>query len=126
MATASDILSAIAPAFDASANRSLFLELAELRTSSTHYGDNRTQAVALRAAHLLALNAAANGSDGVSGGPVASKSEGDLSVTYAVSSDAMADGDLNSTAYGRQLIAIRRSSGTGIQVTGLPFVRGAY
>ena len=60
MSTASEILSAIAPRFDGAANRALFLQMAESRTSSTHYGLNRSDAVALRAAHLLVVNEAAN------------------------------------------------------------------
>lgn len=122
MATASDILSAIAPNFDSATNRSLFIELAESRTSSTHYGANRSQAVALWAAHMIAL-ATASEYDGVSGGPVSSKSEGDLSISYATSSTSS---DLASTSYGRQLLGLRRASGTGISVTGFPYVSGSY
>ena len=123
MSTASEILSAIAPRFDGAANRALFLQMAESRTSSTYYGPNRSDAVALRAAHLLAVNEAANASDGESLGPVASKSEGDLSVSYGkLSSGSGADSDLSSTSYGRQLLGLRRASGTGVRTTGVPFV----
>lgn len=128
MPTASEILSAIAPRFDADANRAMFLQMAESRTSSTYYGENRSEAVALRAAHLLVVNEAANASDGENMGPIASKSEGDLSVSYG-KLDAGASGgdaDLSSTAYGRQLIGLRRGSGTGVRVTGVPFVFGTY
>ena len=127
MSTASEILSAIAPRFDGAANRALFLQMAESRTSSTYYGENRSDAVALRAAHLLTVNEAANASDGESMGPIASKSEGDLSVSYGkLSSGAGADSDLASTSYGRQLQGLMRSSGTGIRVTGIPFVTGGF
>lgn len=127
MSTASEILSAIAPRFDGSANRALFLQMAESRTNSTYYGENRSDAVALRAAHFLTVNEAANASDGESMGPIASKSEGDLSVSYGkLSSGAGADSDLASTSYGRQLLGLRRASGTGVQVTGLPFVSGSF
>ena len=126
MSTASEILSAIASRFDGAANRALFLQMAESRTSSTYYGPNRSDAVALRAAHLLAVNEAANASDGESLGPVASKSEGDLSVSYGkIGNGGGVDYDLSSTSYGRQLIGIRRSSGTGIRTTGVPFVLGS-
>ena len=127
MSTASEILSAIASRFDGAANRALFLQMAESRTSSTYYGLNRSDAVALRAAHLLVVNEAANASDGENMGPVASKSEGDLSVSYGkLSSGSGADSDLPSTSYGRQLLGLRRASGTGVQVTGVPFIVGRY
>lgn len=127
MSTASEILSAIAPRFDGAANRALFLQMAESRTSSTYYGLNRSDAVALRAAHLLVVNEAANASDGENMGPVASKSEGDLSVSYGkLSSGSGVDSDLSSTSYGRQLLGLRRASGTGVQVTGVPFIVGRY
>lgn len=128
MPTASEILSAIAPRFDADANRALFLQMAESRMSSTYYGENRSEAVALRAAHLLTVNEAANASYDVVG-RVVSKREGDLSVTYgrdAPASGPGADSDLSSTSYGRQLLGLRRASGTGIRVTGLPFVSGSF
>ena len=127
MSTASEILSAIASRFDGAANRDLFLQMAESRTSSTYYGLNRSDAVALRAAHLLTVNEAANASDGENMGPVASKSEGDLSVSYGkLSSGAGGDSDLASTSYGRQLLGLRRASGTGVQVTGVPFIASRY
>lgn len=127
MSTASETLSAIAPRFDGAANRALFLQMAESRTHSTYYGENRSDAVALRAAHLLVVNEAANASDGESMGPISSKSEGDLSVSYGkLSSGNGADSDLSSTSYGRQLLGLRRASGTGIRVTGLPYVTGGF
>lgn len=127
MPTASDILSLIASRFDDDANRSQYLALAESRTSSTYYGPNRSEAVALRAAHMMLVNEGANASTGDNIGPVASKSEGDLSISYGrVDTGAFFDPDLSSTSYGRQLLALRRASGTGIRVSGLPFVLGGY
>ena len=127
MPTASEILSAIASRFDSSANRALFLQMAESRTSSTHYGMNRSEAVALRAAHLLTTNEAANSESGDTQGPVSSKSEGDLSVSYGkLDAGSTVDADLSSTHYGRQLLGLRRASGTGVQVSGSPFIPGSY
>lgn len=127
MATASEILSVIASRFDGVANRAIVLDMAESRTSTTYYGPNREEAVALRAAHILVSNEAANSIDGSSLGPVSSKSEGDLSVSYGqVGGGVGADMDLSSTSYGRQLIGLRRSSGTGLRVSGFPFVAGQY
>ena len=127
MSTASEILSAIASRFDGDANRAIYLEMAEKRTSSTYYGSNRSEAVALRAAHMLQVNSAANASDGETMGPVASKSEGDLSVSYGkLDAGTAYDVDLSSTSYGRQLLGLRRASGTGVSVTGFPYVTGSY
>ena len=126
MPTASEILSAIASRFDSSANRVLFLQMAESRTSSTHYGMNRSEAVALRAAHLLATNEEANTAYDVVG-RIVSKREGDLSVSYGkLDAGSAVDSDLSSTAYGRQLLGLRRASGTGVQVSGSPFMLGSY
>lgn len=127
MPTASDILSMIASRFDGVANRAQYIELAESRTSSTYYGPNQSQAVALRAAHMMQVNEAANASSGDSMGPVSSKREGDLSVTYGkLDAGSTVDADLSSTSYGRQLLGLRRASGTGVMVSGLPFVSGSY
>jgi hypothetical protein len=127
VATASDLLSVIASRFDGAANRAIVLDMAESRTSSTHYGPNREQAVALRAAHILVSDESANSTDGSSLGPIASKGEGDLSVSYGqVGGGVNADMDLAATGYGRQLISLRRASGTGVRVSGFPFVSGSF
>ena len=128
MPTASEILSAIAPRFDADANRAMFLQMAESRTSSTYYGENRSEAVALRAAHMLTVSEGANASGGSTTGPVSAKSEGDLSVSYGKVGSGSSDSasNLATTDFGRELLDLRKGSGTGVRVTGVPFVFGTY
>lgn len=125
MATASGILSTIAPQFDAEATRQDHLDLAESRTSSTYYGANRPEAVALRAAHELTLAAPASlWADGV-GGNVTTKKEGDLQVSFGSKGPVSAsDADLAQTRYGMRLSALMRSRPAS-QVTGVPFVSGS-
>ena len=118
MATASDILSIIAPQFDSEAHRQGHLDQAESSTSTTHFGAQRARAVALRAAHTLKLSTdtARNGDSG----PVSSKSEGDLSLSFR---SPMKTGSayLGLTAYGQELESLIASRPAAM-VTGLPFV----
>ena len=118
MATASDILSIIAPQFDSEASRQGHLDQAETSTSTTHFGALRARAVALRAAHTLKLatDTARNGD----AGPVTSKREGDLGISFG-SSRGSGSGYLQLTSYGQELAALIASRPCA-HVTGLPFV----
>lgn len=121
MATASEILSAIAPQFDDATGRQTFLDLSESRTSSTFFGANRPEAVAYRAAHMADLAASAAVSSGASG-PISSKKEGDLAVSFGSSTGSKGDSAyLAQTAYGRMLLDLMRSSGPSAGVTGQPY-----
>lgn len=121
MATASEILSAIAPQFDDASGRQTFLDLSESRTSSTFFGANRPEAVAYRAAHMADLAASAAVSSGASG-PITSKKEGDLAVSFGMSSGSKGDSAyLSQTSYGRMLLDLMRSSGPAAGVTGQPY-----
>ena len=124
MASASEILSAIAPEFYSVSSRATFLDMAESRTSSAFYGGNRSQAVALRAAHMLALTSSGSAERiGGAGGPISSKSEGQLSVAFGSrSSSSSSDSDLEQTSFGVQLLGLQRSSGAAVRVGGRPFV----
>lgn len=121
MPTASELLSVFAPQFDAVATRAATLALAETRTSSSYFGDNRSEAVALRAAHILTCAQGAQAFDGSTVGPISSKSEGDLSVSFGSLGGADSYDDLATTSYGRQLKGLLRASGSPIRVTGIPF-----
>jgi len=121
MATASEILSAIAPQFDDASGRQTFLDLSESRTSSTFFGANRPEAVADRAAHMADLAASAAVSSGASG-PISSKKEGDLAVSFGTSSGSKGDSAyLSQTSYGRMLLDLMRSSGPATGITGQPY-----
>lgn len=120
MSTASEILSAIAPHFDDASGRSLFLERAESRTSSTFFGSNRPDAVAYMAAHFLDMAATAATASGASG-PISSKKEGDLAVSFASSGSQGSSSGLGQTSYGRMLLDLMRSSSPAAGVTGQPY-----
>lgn len=120
MVTASEILSAIAPQFDDASGRQTLLDLSESRTSSTFFGTNRPEAVAYRAAHMLDMATNATALSG-SSGPMTSKKEGDLSVSFGTTQDTGDSAYLSQTAYGRMLLDLMRSSGPATSVTGQPF-----
>lgn len=125
MPTASEILSAYAPAFDGDATRDTHLAIAEGCTSSTFFGVNRPLAVALRAAHSLCLSSGSGAFAGGASGPITDKSEGDLSVSFAKPTAAKGgDVGLASTPYGVELQSLINRSGAGVMVTGIPFVLG--
>lgn len=117
MASATEILSIIAPQFDAESTRQGHLDQAEAGTSSCHFGAQRTRAVALRAAHTLKLatDTARNGD----AGPVSSKREGDLAITFG--SPRGGSGYLQLTSFGQELAALIASY-PAPRITGLPFV----
>ena len=110
--TASQIIDLIAPGYASDPDKASFITLAKMQTSLCFYGDNYQFAVALRAAHMLVLRDRASGD----AGPIASKREGDLAVSYGVGSTD--GGDLSLTHYGQQLQGLRKGSGAFIGVTG--------
>lgn len=107
--TPSQILSVIAPQFDALPGRDVYLEMAEQRTSKTAFGEKYAQAVALRAAHDMLLDTTRKLGET---GSISSKSEGQLSVGFA----AVAFGgngawaDLAQTHFGARLRGLIRGS----------------
>jgi hypothetical protein len=92
-----------------------FLNLAEKFVSLKRMGEDTSEMHWLRAAHWL--HSAGLGTGAGMGGPVASKSVGDVSVSYAVSPASFVGSDLGSTIYGRQLLALQRLyAGMGVGV----------
>ena len=118
MSTASEILSDIAPQFATATGRSGALEQAEGATSSTFYGSQRNRAVALLAAHWLSLETSSARRDG-SGGPISSKSEGSLSVSFG--SVGATKSALGQTHFGMELLELRASY-PSVGITGIPFM----
>lgn len=112
--TASAILSAIAPQFDADSNRSTHLQLATKRTNSTCFGENYNYAVALRAAHTLTLYQRAQSTGGAAGS-VTDKREGDLSISFSAGGDS----DLDLTSYGKELKGLIKGNIVATDVCGL-------
>lgn len=96
------------------------IDLASVLICAGNYGKNSNVALALMAAHLLALPGGANGGaagDGsTSSGRVLSRKEGDLAITYGnVSSGSKNDNEsITGTTYSDLLNALRRKAGGGI------------
>ena len=113
--TPTQIITAICPALAADANVSIYLQMAEEETSGSFFGNSRSRAVALKAAHMYVLSRRSLGE----GGSVASKSEGRLSISFSNSgSDSE---DLGQTGYGKQLLGLIESGETAISVTDAGF-----
>jgi hypothetical protein len=115
--SASTILAAIAPQFDNSAYRADHLELATLRVSVGWFGAKYDFAVALVAAHMLSLNTSSDRQNGETG-TIASKKEGDLSISFSSGGMSDAMGDYDQTHYGKQFINLRKSCGIAMSITG--------
>ena len=109
--TVGQAFDAIAPQFKNSADKSVFFELAALRTSEWFYGNRYPMAVALRAAHMMELS-----NRGGVAGVVSSQREGDLSLTFAAVGNT--ESDLSQTSFGTQLISLRTSCGSAAMVSG--------
>lgn len=115
--TASEILTLIYPASVATPNRELYLQLARERSRGI-CAENMEQAVALRAAHMIAL-ATDPARAGGTAGAVVSKREGDLSISFGgATTNPGSFGNLQATSFGQELIALIRSCKGFIGVTG--------
>lgn len=119
MATASEIFDRIAPGYAADPDKDFYLELADGRTSACAYGGNRNLAVALRAAHMIELAKGSDYAGSGGGGPVTSKKEGKLAISYGGgSSESDSNSDLPLTKYGRQLAGLARGNIAALGVCG--------
>jgi hypothetical protein len=119
--SASEILNAIAPTLGSPEQRTVFLAMAEEQTSNTSFGDRRPYAVAYRAAHEMTLLLDPAFSSGT-GGAIASKKEGDLSISYFKGgSGATGNGssDLSLTVFGQRLISLGKRTILTLSVTGM-------
>lgn len=107
-------LSLLAPGFAAHPLKASYLEMAEEQTAPSPSNGwsvaTRAQAVALRAAHLMTLVLDQAYAGGANSGPVSSKSEGDLSLSYGTSSTDSRHADLSQTTFGRQLLELAASN----------------
>lgn len=94
----------------------VLIEMASFRVSRGHFGKSYVYALSLMVAHKAALEA--RGSEG-NGGAVTSVREGDIAVSYANNGSSSNDGDLASTSYGQEYLALYRSRCTpAVMVTG--------
>ena len=121
--TVEQIMDALAPAFSQDPTRPVFIELATARVAPGFYRNKTNHAIALMAAHMMALDsaAAAESGRGYEAGNITSKSEGDLSLSFGSTSANTTDAsDLGQTKYGVQLIGLRKGCGPFLGVTGRP------
>lgn len=110
--SASTIMDTIAPQFATDPNKASTISLARIQTNRCFYGTKTEYAVALRAAHMLTINKISENEHVQGGGEIASKREGDLSVSFHKSSDnGKSQDDLSLSKYGRQLKGLRAGSG---------------
>lgn len=95
MATVNDIIQARRPGTDIDARVGVLVELAQEQLSSTAFGAVYNHAVALLVCHWLELDAKQSAA-----GPVTSKKEGQLAISYAAPRDLS---DLSGSAFGHEL-----------------------
>lgn len=103
---------AVAPAFANDARYQVFLEIAEDRCDRGYFGDSWTKAMAYLTAHLMEMSSR-NGSES---GPVTSRREGDISVTFAAGEQN--DSDLYMTTFGKMYIALLNGRSQGVILSG--------
>lgn len=101
--------------YNDSSLRELYIELATLQTNNSYFGDLANYAIALRAMHNYIID-----SQRVQGeaGLVTSKSEGSASIRYWNKVVEGRYSDLQMTHYGQRLLAIIKSRGPGISISG--------
>jgi hypothetical protein len=130
-----EIIQTICPELSGSPSLPVFLEMAVEVTSRGFFGRLYNQAVAYRAAYLFTA-LGAGGSPAVNtikelggGAPIASMSEGGLSVSFARNGGGASNaGGLDTTKYGKLLLALIKSRpAMGVNTAGLHGpARGGY
>jgi hypothetical protein len=108
--TPDQIIAVICPGLASDPGLQMYIDMAADVTDQGFYGVTWSKAVALRASHEWTLDHTR--SQGESGA-VSQKSEGQLSLSYAVGDD---QDDLSQTQYGRRLLALRHSQIAGVGV----------
>lgn len=113
--TVSDRFAALAPEYNNSSAKAVYLQMADERLVAVASGvgfsqAKRDQAVALLAAHIASLSLDVARAGG-SGGEITSKREGSLSVGFSSGgSGSDVFSDFKQTKYGRQLIGLIRGT----------------
>lgn len=118
MSTAIDYLTTIAPTLAARSDVNGFMDMARAEMGVAYFGTYFELALAYLTAHKMTLFTNSARASGVAG-QVSSKSEGQLSVSFAPIVGGGASAALNSTSYGVEYNRIRNiCSMPGIAVTG--------
>ena len=120
--SSSEIFDSVAPAYATHVAKADFLAMAEERTSTSGFGLKRPYAVAYRAAHEMVLTFSASFAGGT-GGEIASKKEGDLTVSFfktttGGSASSTIQTELGQTTYGKRLIGLMKGNILSVGVTG--------
>lgn len=117
------IIEAVCPELSGSPSLPVFLEMATEITDKGFFGKMFPYAIAYRACHLFSVSgggAAGGGNPALGLGQVASMSEGGLSVTFATGGAAPDSGGLDTTKYGKLLLALIKSRpAMGVNMAGL-------
>lgn len=117
--TIQQYIQAVAPALMQDPSLDVYIQMAEERTTRAFYGPKYNHAVALMAAHIAfrlgsgTMGAGSGSAEGGSTGSIASKHEGDLSVSYGsgaagAASVGTGDADLAQSRWGLMLLALRK------------------
>jgi hypothetical protein len=118
------IIAAICPELSGSPSLPVYLEMAVEVTDKGFYGSMYNRAVALRACHEFTVAGGGNATEKTvmnmgGGAPVASMSEGGLSIAFAQGAAADTSA-LGSTKYGKMLLDLIKSRPTmGVNMGGL-------
>jgi hypothetical protein len=107
-----EIIATICPELSGSPSLQAYLGMAVEMTSRGFFGSLYNHAVAYRACHFFTLFGDIQGggeSEMTGTGPIASKSEGGLAVSYAVAAAMPGDSDLNNTKYGKMILGLMKS-----------------
>jgi len=115
MASVDNIIKLKAPNLHTNPDKATYIALAKQQTSACFYGTSYNLAVALRACHSWTLDSRNPNETGSLSG----RRMGPVSVSFSAGSNE-GSGDLSMTTYGRQLSALKKSSGPGISVLGAP------
>ena len=113
--TVDDYIQTLYPKLSLSPSKDVYVEMAELQTSSAFYGTSYELALALRACHYFYLDDQLGGSGGV----ITSKTESRTSVSYWNSVPENDHSNLAGSSFGQRLKALIRSKGTGASI-GVP------
>jgi hypothetical protein len=108
----SQIIAAICPELSGSPSLPVFLEMAVGVTDKGFYGKMYPYAIAYRACHLFTVAGGGSSTEKIvmnmgGGAPVASMSEGGLSISFA--QGAAGGSAMESTKYGKMLLDLRKT-----------------
>jgi hypothetical protein len=106
--TVEQIIQARCSGLYANANKAVYISLAEDSIDVNYFGAKYNQVVALKAMHLYTVDNNQNSLGGT--GSIASKSEGDSSISFANIVNGNEDSFLQMSGYGKELLNLIKST----------------